>query len=177
MTTRLVFGTLVTIVLLGVTHEWTATPVGPVRLALLQTQAARGNADAQVDLGIADATPRRDARADAQAVHWFRQAAEQGSAEGQHRLAACYFVGFGVPKDFALAYVWSALAEDHATGTLQHDAATLRTYAADKLTPAQRADADLRVREWQTVRQKSAQSEHEGGMVSEPRHVSARQPG
>lgn len=159
MNTRHVVLGLLGLGVLAMASEWSARPMGPVRLALLQAQASRGHAHAQVDLAIAYARRGRDARTDAQAVHWFRQAAEQGDAEGRHRLAASYYVGFGVPKDFSLAYVWSALAEEHATGALKQDAATLRGYAAEQLTPAQRADADLRVREWKGLRQTHATTE------------------
>ena len=35
----------------------------------------------------------------AQAVHWFRKAAEQGHAEAQDSLGRCYEHGHGVPQD------------------------------------------------------------------------------
>ena len=42
----------------------------------------------------------------AQAVHWFRKAAEQGHAEAQDRLGFCYAEGHGVPQDYAQAVHW-----------------------------------------------------------------------
>jgi hypothetical protein len=42
----------------------------------------------------------------AQAVHWFRKAAEQGHAFAQYNLGWCYVHGSGVPQDYAQAVHW-----------------------------------------------------------------------
>ena len=46
---------------------------------------------------------RRD---DAEAVRWFRQAADQGVAQAQFNLGAMYYKGSGVRQDLALAQEW-----------------------------------------------------------------------
>ena len=49
---------------------------------------------------------RRDVADYAQAVHWYRKAAEQGHAKAQCNLGFCYAEGHGVPQDYAQAVHW-----------------------------------------------------------------------
>ena len=46
----------------------------------------------------------------AEAVKWFRKAAEQGFAGAQGNLGICYHNGQGVTKDYVEAYKWLSLA-------------------------------------------------------------------
>ena len=46
----------------------------------------------------------------AEAVKWYRKAAEQGLADAQNNLGRCYFLGDGVPKDYVEGYKWLLLA-------------------------------------------------------------------
>ena len=41
-----------------------------------------------------------------EAAKWYRKAAEQGAANAQNSLGACYWLGNGVPKDYVQAYKW-----------------------------------------------------------------------
>ena len=41
-----------------------------------------------------------------EAVMWYRRAAEQGQAEAQFFLGACYGAGKGVPQDVEVAVKW-----------------------------------------------------------------------
>ena len=43
---------------------------------------------------------------DAEAVKWYRKAAEQGIAEAQFNFGACYASGYGVKKDPDRAIDW-----------------------------------------------------------------------
>ena len=52
----------------------------------------------------------------AEAVKWFRRAAEQGLAQAQGNLGACYAKGLGVPQDYVEAYAWFVLAEENTRG-------------------------------------------------------------
>ncbi len=48
----------------------------------------------------------------AEAVKWFRLAAEQGNADGQYVLGSMYYKGHGVPQDYAEAVKWYRLAAE-----------------------------------------------------------------
>ena len=47
---------------------------------------------------------------DAEAVRWYRMAAEQGDVLAQYNLGAMYANGEGVPENYVLAYAWFNLA-------------------------------------------------------------------
>ena len=49
---------------------------------------------------------------DAQAVAWYRTAAEQGNADTQNNLGVMYAHGHGVAKDDATAVEWYRKAAD-----------------------------------------------------------------
>ena len=80
---------------------------------------------------------------DAEAVKWYRKAAEHGYANGQYKLGAIYANGQGVPQDYAEAYVWLSLA---AAGG-QDDAAHNRDLFAERLTPEELSAAQKRAAE------------------------------
>jgi TPR repeat protein len=42
----------------------------------------------------------------AEAMKWYREAAEQGLAQAQHNLGVMYDQGQGVPQDYAEAMKW-----------------------------------------------------------------------
>jgi len=48
---------------------------------------------------------------DAEAVKWYRMAAEQGDADGQASLGFMYANGEGVPVNNVRAYMWWSLAK------------------------------------------------------------------
>ncbi len=89
----------------------------------------------------------------AQAVKWYRLAAEQGHAEAQAILGIMYAEGEGVPQDYVLAYKWLNLAAaegDAAWGS----AAELRDIVASEMTPEQIAEAQRLAREWMAAFEK-----------------------
>ena len=57
----------------------------------------------------------------AQAVTWYRQAAEQGGALAQHSLGVMYANGRGVPQDAAQAVTWYRQAAEQGFPEAQHD--------------------------------------------------------
>ena len=74
---------------------------------------------------------------DAEAVRWYRMAAEQGFALAQSSLGAMYANGEGVPENYVLAYAWLNLAA--AQG---HEGAVSRKAEVEGLmTAAQIAEA------------------------------------
>jgi S1-C subfamily serine protease len=57
----------------------------------------------------------------AEAVKWFRKAAEQGNAFGQMSLAFCYEEGNGVAKDYNEAAVWCRKAAEQGNPLAQYN--------------------------------------------------------
>ncbi len=74
---------------------------------------------------------------DAEAVNWFRKAAEQKFAAGQFNLGRMYAAGKGTRQNDVEAYKWFALAA--AQGNL--DARKQMAEVAKRLTPEQIAQA------------------------------------
>ncbi|MBI3374934.1 MAG: sel1 repeat family protein [Betaproteobacteria bacterium] len=71
-------------------------------MAALRRAADAGHAPSQVLLGdILD-----QAEFDAEALAWYRRAAEQGDAAGEYSVGGMYFSGEGVKKDLSQAYFW-----------------------------------------------------------------------
>ncbi len=72
-------------------------------LDLLLQRSEKGDVQAQFELGSRYEFLKRDY---AQALKWYRLAAEQGSTSAKHGLAEMYFEGKGVTKDYAEAARW-----------------------------------------------------------------------
>ena len=81
---------------------------------------------------------------DAEAVRWFRLAAERGFDRAQHNLGLMYANGDGVPQDDVLAYAWLnlAVAQGNALASVNRD--QLRTrMTANQVVRAQELSAIL----------------------------------
>jgi len=85
----------------------------------------------------------------AQAFVWFLMAADQGAAAAQYNLGSMFAMGQGAPKDHAQAYLWFSLAAANASDdeTRQQAVKNLGLVAAE-MTPAEIAEAKLRVEAW-----------------------------
>jgi uncharacterized protein len=81
---------------------------------------------------------------DAEAVKWYRLAADQGNTNGQYALGSAYFFGEGVPQNYILAYMWLSLA------AVQGDqkAVNNRDFVAAKMTRTQIAEAQRLTQKW-----------------------------
>ena len=73
---------------------------------------------------------------DAEAVKWWRKAAEQGHAKAQNNLGVMYLRGTGVPANAAKAYMWISLS--NAQG--YKNAAQFMDIIKLLITPAQIAE-------------------------------------
>ncbi len=87
----------------------------------LYTQAERGSAAAQNNLGIHYQKGDYVERDDEQAVKLFRKAAEQGLAEAQFNLALCYDSGRGTEQDWGQALEWYRRAAEQGLAEAQHN--------------------------------------------------------
>ncbi len=84
----------------------------------------------------------------AQAVKWYRRAAEQGQINAQHNLGLMYYFGYGVAKDPAESYFWWIVA----TGAGHAPSIEWRAKAADALSAEQRAGIEARANDWRPRR-------------------------
>jgi len=117
--------------------------------------AEQGDAKAQFFLGSMYVEGQGVIQDYAEAVKWFRRAADQGDAGAQGSLGFMYLLGRGVPQDYQLAYMWFNLAAAGATDKDARDmAAKNRDLVAEKLTPAQLAEAQKWAREWKPEAEK-----------------------
>ena len=85
---------------------------------------------------------------DAEAVRWYRLAAEQGDAGGQAQLGFMYAKGAGIPQDDVQAHTWFNLWASRSTGEARENAVKFRDQVADRLTPEDRSEAQRLAREW-----------------------------
>ena len=133
-------------------------------LASVRRCAEQGDAQAQFNLGLmydmGDGVPQDDAEAvrwyrraaeqdfaNAQTLlgaKWYRLAAEQGDATAQSNLGLMYARGEGVPEDNVLAYMWLNLAA--AQGG--EGAKTAKDILVERMTREQITEAQRLSRAW-----------------------------
>jgi TPR repeat protein len=101
--------------------------------------ALAGDPAAQFNLGVMYAQGRGVPRDDAEAVRWYRLAADQGFAEAQYILGAMYVAGRGVPQDDAGAVRWYRSAADQ--GVAEAQGALGAMYAFGQGVPRDDAEA------------------------------------
>ena len=80
----------------------------------------QGHAEAQVRLGGAYSAGEGVSQDRAEAIRWWRRAAEQGRAETQYLLGLMYHLGLGVPQNYLEAVRWSRLAAEQGVASAQH---------------------------------------------------------
>ena len=97
-----------------------------------------------LNLGFMYATGRGVAEDDAEAVDWYRKAAEQGVATAQNNLGIMYYNGQGVPQDYVQAHKWFnlAAAQGNEGGRENRDS------VAEIMTPADISEAQKMARDW-----------------------------
>jgi TPR repeat protein len=91
-------------------------------LAEIRAGADKGDAKAQYELGRAFFSGTLGvAKDEAEAVKWFRKAAEQNVADAQFSLGVCYANGRGVTKDDAEAVKWFRKAAEQNLADAQYN--------------------------------------------------------
>jgi hypothetical protein len=93
-------------------------------------------AAAQFNLGLMYNNGHGVSENDAEAVRWYRKAADQGVAGPQNNLGFMYTTGEGVPENSIRAYVWWSMAKTKGNA----DAATNIDILKPKMTPQLIAD-------------------------------------
>ncbi len=99
---------------------------------------------AQINLGVMYSKGEGVPQDDAEALRWYRRAAEQGDADAQFGLGLMYSLDLGVPLDYVQAHMWLSLAAKQGI----ERARKARDELAKKMTPAQIAEAQRLAREW-----------------------------
>ena len=84
----------------------------------------------------------------AEAVAWYRRAAEQGDATAQSNLGAMYAEGLGVPQDAVEAHMWLTIAASRSTGADREQIVTARAAVAARMTPTDVREANRRAQAW-----------------------------
>ena len=72
----------------------------------IKAKAEKGDAEAQLNLGLCYDKGEGIAENESEAVKWYRKAAEQNIAKAQFYLGSCYGFGRGVSKDEKEAVIW-----------------------------------------------------------------------
>ena len=93
------------------------------------------------------------AKDDAEAVIWYRKAADQGNALAQFNLGLMLREGQGVPQDDVRAHMWFDIAAAVASNASVRDQSVKhRDLVAAKMTPEQIAEAQRLAREWKPTK-------------------------
>ncbi len=126
----------------GVPHDF------PLALSWFRRAADGGYAVAQAKLGLMYLVGWAVPRDPTAAAGWYRKAADQGNRIAQARLAQLYAGGIGVSQSLVEASVWARLAAAQGDAL----AAWLAERYAERMTPAEVAEAERRVRTWRPSR-------------------------
>src|ERR1700693_4083418 len=96
-------------------------------IADLKQQAFAGDVNAQVQLGVNYLTGDGVAKDDAEALTWFRKAADQDNPVAERYMAEMYFKGRGVPADNLEAAKWLRMSAEQGDAQSQYSLAVLYT--------------------------------------------------
>jgi TPR repeat protein len=111
-----------------------------------QKAAEQGDAAAQSALGMAYALGEGVPKDDARAAELLRASAVNGFFVAQEELGNAYANGDGVPQDYVEAYKWLTLAEWSHPWPVGY--VNLAVSLAERMTPAQIAEAEKRANDW-----------------------------
>jgi TPR repeat protein len=128
-------------------HNGLGVPKDEARSFDLVRQAAEaGSPDAQFQLGMDYQDGEQGLQPDnEQARKWLHRSAAQGDVAAQFNYAML------LKAQPALVYFWLSVAEPHLTGDTKQKTTTLRSEAATRLPPAEKAEIDQRVKAWRPV--------------------------
>ena len=96
-------------------------------------------AEAQYSIGVKYDTGEGVPQDDAEAVIWYRRAAEQGHAGAQYSLGRMYDIGRGAPEDDAEAVRWYRLAAEQGDVSAQYNLGVM--YGTGEAVPQDDAEA------------------------------------
>lgn len=106
------------------TTEQIAATVKTVQDQLLGA-AAKGDLRAEIQLGRMFETGRGVVQDEAEAMKWYRKAADTGDAYAEEHVGDMYLAGHGVPKDAAAAVGWYRKAADQGNALARYQLGSL----------------------------------------------------
>ena len=109
------------VVVFSIAPAATADDWSPEKIAEYRAAAAKGEAWAQSNLGIAYADGMGVPEDDAAAAKLYTRAAEQGHAQAQNNLGLMYDYGDAVPENDATAAKWYAKAAEQGNIDAQYN--------------------------------------------------------
>src|ERR1039457_360923 len=91
-------------------------------IALLKAKSEQGDASSSFMLaGLYENGFGGVSQDAAEALKWYRKAAEQGNVRAQYHLGYCYFKGQGVTQDYVEAFRWYREAAEQGDADAQSD--------------------------------------------------------
>ena len=93
----------------------------PFEFALNLPAAEKGDAVAQLNIGLMYYNGQGVEQDYAEAAKWWRKAADQGDEAGQYNLGLMYYNGQGVEQDYAEAVKWYSKAADQGYAGAQNN--------------------------------------------------------
>lgn len=156
-------------------------PAAQEPISLPHARAMKGDAEAQLQLGMRYAEGDGVIQNDKEAAKWFALAAQQGLAEAQYRYGLALLQGRGVVQDYKAAFSWIEKPAQHGYATAQYSLGELYRYgtgtAVDKaraylwfnLAAAQGVDAAAKARDslvWQLKPEQIAAMQEEARRMS-----------
>jgi TPR repeat protein len=117
-------------------------------LAEIRARAEIGDAQSQFELGWEFFSGTLGVtKDDAEAVKWYRKAAEQNHAGAQYNLGFCYASGEGVAKDEVEAYKWWLLAAGQGNDDAKHNMTIVENkMSREEIAEGQRLARDFKPR-------------------------------
>jgi hypothetical protein len=159
------------LLLAGLFLGWLYWHSPPRNMRPLIAQAEKGNPEAQVQIGLSyelgvdgEAIPEYGLQNYAEALKWYRQAANQGYSPAQAKMGYFYKEGMGVQQSWVDAYFWYSLAASIAPPTPEDGFRSNVTEAAKHLTSAQIAVAQARIGEWKSFHKEI--NAHDGDAIN-----------
>ena len=117
--------------------------------------AHRGDATAQVYLGLSFELGQGVDESMSEAAKWYGRAAEQGNAIAQRNLGTLFFRGQGIAtKDYTVAYKWFELAAAQGDEIAKNH----RHLIAKFMKPIEIAEAKSRAKAWKPKRKQPEQT-------------------
>lgn len=130
---------------MGLMHKfgWGTARDHSVAARWFQAAAEQSHPEAQAELALYYKDGRGVARDLKLAAAWFEKASAQGVGIAQLNLGRFYLAGSGVSKDPVAAYYWLTAAAQNG----YMDGLSLRTPAAEEMTPEQIKDTNARAKQ------------------------------